>query len=352
MEQSRCQQLGEKMQALGKLKRDFDAALQAGKLDEAKELEKGFAGIIKPLAERFSYLDFNQIKHWLKVNKLEAKLEGGSFEALMKSQVEFYRRVYGPGFKIDFSKIRIEKARLKRIQKGLETGCVSYPLLCVTPDKLSQEEQKMTEAQFAFWRILNQPVDHLYPLTQMRGIFENITQQQVLARCVSVDVNDFDEKPSREQGMGKHLKIIDRKKELAGGKYPTVSPGKVELIFTDRQSVFEKVPRRVVNAEGVLVQNTNDFGKIIKRKINGLTPAQWMVFYRQLDLEGRSIDLYERLMALVDVRGIGAESEFFGGYVGMSVSRIESMSGLIEFDLASNEVTDTSGKYDLVRLAL
>src|SRR3989344_8570475 len=228
-------------------------------------------------AETGEFIDLERLQNWLSDNDLEKHLEGGNLEALVNQQEAFYRQSYGPNFRLDRSTVKIELSRLPLIEKGLKNGSVNYPLLTVIPDKLTLAEAKMTQAEFAYHKLLE-------PLKQQglkiwaetgEGRWTKLTLPEVLKGYIPVELNDFD--PSAlETNWSTELARVIAQKQAA----PKTEPGQIELIFIDsRQDVPKE--QQVINQEGKETANQFSFIEMIKNQVKVLTPQQWITLAAQ-----------------------------------------------------------------------
>ena len=222
---------------------------------------------------------FDYLRSWLKDNDLEKHLAGGSWEALIDKQEEFYQKSYGSGFRIDKTAIKIESSRLELIQKGLENGSINYPLLTVIPDKLTPAEAKMTQAEFAYHRLLKplKVKESGLKIWAEAGAdrWTKLTLSEVLRGYVPIELNDFDAKALEDNWQAELARVIAKKKTAA-----KIEPGQVELTFTDsRQDVPKE--QRVINQAGQETANQFSFIEMIKNQVKVLTPEQWITLAAQ-----------------------------------------------------------------------
>lgn len=289
-----CPKLTKNFQELLSLKNDFKIACadfkssrdltheeRKEKVEKIKELIAG----IKQKAESFdvSFIRFNRLSNWLKNEtiktpegktvSLESRLEGGSFEALINEQEKFYQKMYGdPNFKIDRKEIKIEKTRLKRIKAGLENGSANYPLLTAIPENLSADEKQMTEAEFAFHKLLEPLKAEGLEIWKETGDtrWSKLTLIEVLKNYIPVEIEDFDIVKLEANWQAEIKRVINKKKTA-----PKVHPGKLTLTFTDNR---QDIPReqKTINQEGKETENKKTFIGMIKSKVNSLTPDQWI----------------------------------------------------------------------------
>jgi len=240
---------------------------------------------LQPLITELTGAD--RIRRWLQAEavvidgkkvSLESRLEGGSFEALISRQEKFYQSKYGPDFKIDRSKIKIEKSRLQRIKAGLENGSVNFPLITVIPDKLTEDEKAMTEAEFAFRKLLAPLKDKALKIWAETGTdrWSKLELAELLKRYIPVTVDDFDAKKLAENWQEEIARIIDVKKSA-----PKIQAGKVTCVFIDSCQDIPK-EQKPINQDGLEVENKLSFVEMIKSKVNAVTPEQWITLAAQL----------------------------------------------------------------------
>ena len=74
------------------------------KKDQAWKLKAEMEKTIREIREKMPNLSYKGLTNWLKVNNLEKHLEGGSLEAQISKQEEFYKSFYG---------LRLTAVRLK-----------------------------------------------------------------------------------------------------------------------------------------------------------------------------------------------------------------------------------------------
>ena len=255
-----------------------------------------------------SELRYNKIAQWLKTEtvvvdgktvSLESRLDGGSFEALIDSQEQFYQKSYGADFKIDRSKIRLEKSRMKRIKAGLENGAVNFPLITVIPENLSEEEKEMTEAEFAYYKLMEPLKSEGLTIWEETGSTErwtNLSLAEVLKGYIPVEIADFDIQNLETNWQTEIVRIIDQKKSAS-----KIQAGKITLTFTDNsQNILED--QKPINQDGQEVANTYSFVEMIKNKVNILTPEQWIALASQLYVKDKvylSISTYDWMMAVL-----------------------------------------------------
>lgn len=223
------------------------------------------------------FVDLDHLQEWLKDNNLEKHLKGGSLEALINRQEKFYQQSYGPGFKIDRSTIKIESNRLDSIKKGLENGSVNYPLLTFIPKKLTTAEAKMTQAEFAYHKLLQPLKAKGLKIWAETGIdrWTKLTLPEVLQGYIPVELEDFDAKALEADWKKEIARVIAKKKAA-----PKIEPGKAELTFTDgRQDIPEE--QQIINQSGEETANKLSFIEMIKNQVRVLTPEKWIALAAQ-----------------------------------------------------------------------
>ncbi len=304
---------------------------------------------IKELEAQLTEITLSQLSLWLKEENLESKLEGGSLEALITSQEQFYQKMYGPDFKIDRTQIKIDKSRLKAIKKGLETGAVNYPLIIATPETLTEEELAQTEAQFAYHKLL-EPLKKqglkIWSETSTAK-WARLTLEQVLEGYLPVELSDFNQIPDQagkiplEQDWVKEIqRIIELKQSV-----PKVQPQQIKIIFTDsRQDVPED--QKPINHSGAVlsdeefnqIKKFRKFAEMIKAQVNVLTPQEWITLAAQLYAKDKiylSIDTWEWLMAILKNKE--------GTHFPVSAASVNSLDVRNGVDLRSNTAFDGNG---------
>ena len=223
------------------------------------------------------FLNFDSLQNWLKDNDLEKHLEGGSLEALINKQEQFYQQSYGPDFRLDRSTIKIESSRLELIRKGLENGSVNYPLLTVIPDKLTPTEAQMTQAEFAYHKLLEPLKTQGLKIWAETGAsrWTKLTLPEVLKGYILVELEDFDVQALEADWQTEIARVIAQKQTA-----PKIAPGQTELTFTDSR---QDVPReqQVINQEGKETANQFSFIEMIKNQVKVLTPQQWITLAAQ-----------------------------------------------------------------------
>jgi len=223
------------------------------------------------------FLNFDSLQNWLKDNDLEKHLEGGRLEALINKQEQFYQQSYGKDFRLDLSAIKIESSRLELIQKGLENGSVNYPLLTVIPERLTPTEAQMTQAEFAYHKLLEPLKAQGLKIWAETGAdrWTKLTLPQVLKGYIPVELNDFNPATLETNWQTELARVIAQKQAAS-----TIIPGQTELTFTDsRQDVPKEQP--VINQEGKETANQFYFIEMIKNQVKVLTPEQWITLAAQ-----------------------------------------------------------------------
>lgn len=224
-------------------------------------------------------LNFNQLKKWLRQNNLERFLPGG-LEGQIAGQEKFYQNFYGKNFRLNRNKIFIKAERLPAIKLGMETGALNYGLVVATPSVLTEEEQKWTEAEFAYHRLLvpqkKDGKDGLKIWAETgTDRWSNLTLTEVLAGYIPVTPEDFNFVNLKEDWKKEIQRVIGVK-----GPAPKQTAGKVELIFTDsRQDV--PANQALINAKGDIINNIHSFVDAITNSVRFLTPEQEIVLAAQ-----------------------------------------------------------------------
>jgi len=251
-------------------------------------------------AEKGERINFNDLEKFLKTNNLEKHLAGGSFEALIKKQETFYQKMYGRDFTINRSDIFIETLRLKNIKKGLENGCVNYPLLTVIPEKLSSKEKDYTEAELAYDKLLSPQKGLKIWAEEGTDRWTGLTLKECLQGYIPVDIEDFKVKELEADWVKEIQRVIEFKKQAH-----RVKPGEIKLIFTDnRQDV--PADQKLINQDGQKVNNEKSFIEMIKNKVKVLNPDQWITLAAQKyhnDKEYLSRNTWDWTMAVLDHKG-------------------------------------------------
>jgi len=290
-------------------------------MESAESLMKEIKREMEAWESQLKEMTFNQLAKWLKETKvkgqsLESKLEGGSLESLINSQEQFYQQMYGPDFKIDRSKIKIDKSRLPAIAQGLETGAVNYPLIMATPETLTEEELAQTEAQFAYHKLLEPLKKQGLKIWAETGMdrWTKLTLEQVLESYISVELSDFDNTPNQagqiplEQDWVKEIQRIIKAKKQA----PKIQPKQIKLIFTDAHQDIPANQKPVTQSGEVLsdeefnqIKDTYRFTEMIKAQVNVLNPQEWITLAAQLYAKDKtylSRNTWDWLMAVLKNR--------------------------------------------------
>ncbi len=322
-------------------------------IESSESLIKEIKREMEAWESQLKEITFSQLERWLKEENLESKLEGGSLEALIKRQEQFYQKMYGKGFTIDRSKIRIDKSRLKAIAQGLETGAVNYPLIIATPEALTEKELAQTEAQFAYHKLLE-------PLKK-QGLkiwkdaasddpndperWTKLTLEQVLEGYLPVEISDFDQTPNQagqiplEQDWAKEIQRIIKSKEVA----PKIKPQQIKLIFTDSRQDIPQDQKPITQSGEVLsneefnkIKDSRRFTEMVKAQVNVLNPQEWITLAAQLYAKDKtylSRNTWDWLMAILtnkegvdppvsaaDASSLGVEVYLFSVWAGIGFS--------------------------------
>jgi hypothetical protein len=317
-----CPQLKQNLEAIKTLKSELDLELskieklfkdlksdsRKGKehkserkelMNKIKSLKTALNLNINKIEENFKFVDFSRLQSWLKKNDLEKHLDGGSLEKLMQSQEKYYQKMYGPDFKIDYSKINIEKDRLPNIKKALESGCANYPLLIATPEKLTAEEKEMTEAELAYVKLIEPLEKDGLKIWDKEGKYRwaKLSIKECLKGYIPVKVTDFNVKDLEADWTKEFQRIIALKKSA-----PKAKESQIQLIFTDNRQDIPK-EQKTINTKGALVENKYSFIEIIKAEVEVLTPQQWLILTSQTYTKDKtylSRNAWDWIMAILD----------------------------------------------------
>jgi hypothetical protein len=290
---------------------------------------------INKIEENFKFVGFSRLQNWLKKNDLEKHLDGGSLEKLMESQEKYYQKMYGADFKIDYSKIQIERSRLPNIKKALESGCANYPLLIATPEKLTDEEKEMTEVELAYAKLIEPLEKDAIRIWDKEGRYRwsKIPTKEVLKGYIPVKVTDFNVKDLESDWIKEVQRVINIKKSA-----PKAQENQIQLIFTDnRRDIPEE--QKTINSKGELVENKYSFIEMIKAGVEVLTPQQWLVLASQAYVKGKthlSLNTYNWMMAVLDHKGKKTDPP---------VSAASALSGSSGFCLDSNHASSGNDNY-------
>ena len=246
-------------------------------------------------------LNYASLLDWLQGNKLEGYLKGGSLERQLRCQELFYQKFYGKKFHIDRSKIFITAGRLSAIKKGLETGCVDKAMLIATPNRLSEAELEMTEAEYAFCKIMEVTGIEIWA-KDGRGRWTKRTLAEVLRGYVSVRPEDFNAQALEENWSQECLRVLAKL-----GSPVMQRANKAELIFVDSR-VDIPSDQVMVNRGGELVNcDRRDFVTAVKNDIRIVTPEQEIILASQTFMESGkylAINTWELNSALLKHEGI------------------------------------------------
>lgn len=187
---------------------------------------------------------------WLRDNKLERHLTGGSLEKQIRWQENFYRKFYGKDFQINLKKIFITAERLPVIKAGLEAGCVNYALLKAIPKMLSNAEVLMNGAEFTFERLLK-PLKKdgfkIWAETETDR-WTNLLLAELLKRGISVEPEEFDAEAFRKDWVAEEVRVISQKIFA-----PMIQHGSMEIIFTS-DLVDIPADQVIINKNGEIVK--------------------------------------------------------------------------------------------------
>ena len=238
-------------------------------------------------------LNFEQLKSWWKEKGLDKFF---NLEKQIDEQEKYWQKIYGADFKIDRSEITKDANLLKAIEKGLETGCVNGIVVNATPEKLSEEEAGMTEAQYAFHKLIEKSGMDIWAKTGTDR-WTKLELKELLKRYLPVECSDFNVEDLEKDWVAEFKRVISAK-----GAVPKQKAGKIELIFTDlRQDI--PADQELVNLDGKVVENPYSFIGAVSNKINFTTPEEEMIIAGQMYAKDKnyiSPKYWERMMAIVD----------------------------------------------------
>jgi hypothetical protein len=271
-------------------------------INKIKSLKTELNLNINKIEENFKFVNFSGLQNWFKQNNLEKHLDGGSLEKLMQSQEKYYQKMYGPDFKINYSEIKIEKDRLPNIKKALESGCANYPLLIAAPEKLTNEEKDMTEAELAYAKLIEPLEKDGVKIWDKEGKdrWTKLSITECLKGYIPVKVIDFNAKELESDWEKEIQRVITLKKSA-----PKAKENQIQLIFTDNRQDIPK-EQKTLNAKGELVENKYSFTEMIKAEVEVLTPQQWLTLASQSyakDETYLSLNTYNWMMAVLDHKG-------------------------------------------------
>lgn len=241
---------------------------------EFRKALAAFASSYRPEA-----LSYDAFLKWLKKNNLEKFLSGRSLEKQLRGQGEFYRQFYGPGFKLDRKKIRINVGRLPAIKAGLEAGCLNYALLKVVPDNLDKIEASMTEALYFYERILALLKKDGLRIWAEVGVdrWIELTLKKLLSCSNPIEPEEFNPEAMREDWVKEIIRVA-----LLKGEAPRVVPGSVELVFT---SDLPDIPadQKTVNKAGEIVEpKDRSYISVITNQVRVISRAEGILLAAQL----------------------------------------------------------------------
>jgi hypothetical protein len=299
-----------KLQELFKIfKNNIDSQRRKNNKTERKEIINKIKSLktelnlnINKIEENFKFVNFFGLQRWFKNNNLEKHLDGGSLEKLMQSQEKYYQKMYGADFKIDYSKIKIERDRLPNIKKALEAGCANYPQLIATPEKLTNEEKEMTEAEFNYTRGIKMLEKEGLKIWDKEGNnrWTNLSIMECLKGYIPVKVSDFNTKDLEADWIKEIQRVIALKKSA-----PKVKEGQIELSFIDnRQDIPQK--QKIINTKGELVENKYSFIEMVKSEVEVVSPNKWLTQAFQNYLKDKiylSLNTWDWMMAVLDHKG-------------------------------------------------
>lgn len=258
-----------------------------------ENIVKDYLGEKTESKELSETLNFEQIKSWWKERGLDQYFD---LEKQIDEQEKYWQKIYGADFKIDRSKITKDAKLIGVIEKGLETGCVNGIVINATPEKLSKEETGMTEAQYAFHKLLEKNGMDIWARTGTDR-WTKLELEELLKRYLPVECSDFDAEALQDDWIAEFKRIINAK-----GSVPKQKAGKIKLIFTDlRQDIPDD--QDLVNLDGKVVKNPYSFIDAISNKINFTTPEEEIIMAGQMfakDKKYISRKYWEWMMAIVD----------------------------------------------------
>jgi len=228
-----------------------------------------------------SALSYTAFFKWLRDNKLEARLMGGSLEKQLKEQEKFYQRFYESDFRINRKGIFINASRLPAIKAGLEAGCLNYALVKAG---LSEVEARMTEAEFFFERLMKPLKKDGFRIWAETGTdrWTNLTLAELLQRGISVEPEEFDAEAFKKNWVAEEMRVIAKKRA------PLVQPGAVELVFTSNAA---DIPRgqTIVNKDGEVVEpGDRSYISAIVKKVRVISHAEGIILASQLFAKDKS----------------------------------------------------------------
>lgn len=213
-------------------------------------------------------LGYQVLLNWLQENDLEKCLDGGSLEKQVKAWKIFYQKFYGKKFKLNRKKIFVDPSRLPAIKTGLEISAVNSVEVEATLAVLTSEDKELTEAEFFFYRILDQlRIKILERNGRARWTGKELVE--VLSGYVPFVLEDFDTVAFRKDWVKECLRIIEKK-----GSAPKVTEGIVRISFVDnRQDI--PADQKYVSQTGEIVEPKDcSFVSAVENNIRLVTPAQ------------------------------------------------------------------------------
>ncbi|MFA5023727.1 MAG: hypothetical protein WC523_02095 [Patescibacteria group bacterium] len=244
---------------------------------------------------------------WLKGLGLEKYLVGGSFVNLISWQISYYSIFLGKQFEdIDWDNVFIDSDRLNLISRGLKEGLINYVLLKYTPSKLATDDKNLSEAEYFYFNLFRPLVvgqmsvfgNLVRPLSSSSSgsLFAKLSEPDCVKNYLPVSLEDFNPKEFSAE-PNEEIRRVALSKKVA----PRVTPGKVELIFTNC-SLEAPAGRQILNQQGEMVEVDGSFASLITKQIKILDPAAAIILLSQLYYNDRIISnqhFREWLMAIV-----------------------------------------------------
>lgn len=222
---------------------------------------------------------------WLRDNKLERHLTGGSLEKQIRWQENFYRKFYGKDFQINLKKIFITAERLPVIKAGLEAGCANYALIKAMPKILSNVDTLMNGAEFMFERLVKPLKKDGFKIWEETGAgrWTTLTLRELLKRGIAVEPEEFEAEMFKKDWVAEEVRVISRKISA-----PLIQRGSLEMIFT---SDMADIPadQVIINKDGEIVNpDDRSYVSAIAKKVRMISREEENILASQMYVRNKT----------------------------------------------------------------